>query len=311
MLQLFSAEVIPRNISQSTGLLNESSVSSPIVKGEQLKGKTRKVTMTTKIDVLKQQKRSVGLKTLLGLLQSYYTTSFVSLSPSIIALFPLITHLANEETADNEEVQEVRDADLAVASSELLFQTWSGIYLSEALADLMLQTVQMTMTKSDSWRAWVSILRFLQVFVFSNIYVCELNNRPALIRSLVEKALCHSRNEVRIEAAECFTSFIHCGHQMIQRNDIDEALKLTTSERLAERHGAVLKLSSVIRAYPFTIPPMIAQLILDYCKTSTITETLRSFLRTHHDKLAERCERDSAKMITDAIYNVISPNYYV
>uniref|UniRef100_A0A0M3J0W1 DUF3437 domain-containing protein n=1 Tax=Anisakis simplex TaxID=6269 RepID=A0A0M3J0W1_ANISI len=281
MLQLFSAEVIPRNISQSTGFLNESSVSSPIVKGEQLKGKTRKVTMTTKIDVLKQQK--------------------------------LIQKCANENriTFSNEEVQEVRDADLAVASSELLFQTWSGIYLSEALADLMLQTVQMTMTKSDSWRAWVSILRFLQVFVFSNIYVCELNNRPALIRSLVEKALCHSRNEVRIEAAECFTSFIHCGHQMIQRNDIDETLKLTTSERLAERHGAVLKLSSVIRAYPFTIPPMIAQLILDYCKTSTITETLRSFLRTHHDKLAERCERDSAKMITDAIYNVISPNYYV
>ncbi|VDM43245.1 unnamed protein product [Toxocara canis] len=37
------------------------------------------------------------------------------------------------------------------------------------------------MMRSDSWRAWVSILKFLQVFVFSNIFVCEGRDRPLII----------------------------------------------------------------------------------------------------------------------------------
>uniref|UniRef100_A0A914ZXY0 Proteasome activator Blm10 mid region domain-containing protein n=1 Tax=Parascaris univalens TaxID=6257 RepID=A0A914ZXY0_PARUN len=82
---------------------------------------------------------------------------------------------------------------------------------------------------------------------------------------MVETALCHHRVEVRNEAAECLTSFIHCGHQPISDAYIKEALWSTSSATIAERHGAVLKLSSVIRAFPFTIPPTVVTLIPQYC----------------------------------------------
>ncbi|VDM43246.1 unnamed protein product [Toxocara canis] len=46
------------------------------------------------------EERLIGMKTLLAFINSYYTTAFVALSPAMISLFPLMTHLANEETAE-------------------------------------------------------------------------------------------------------------------------------------------------------------------------------------------------------------------
>lgn len=42
----------------------------------------------------------------------------------------------------NDETEVVRDADLAVAASEFLFQSWSGAYLCDELADEMLDIVE-------------------------------------------------------------------------------------------------------------------------------------------------------------------------
>lgn len=36
----------------------------------------------------------------------------------------------------------IRDADLAVDASDILFQSWSGIYLCDELADEMLESVE-------------------------------------------------------------------------------------------------------------------------------------------------------------------------
>uniref|UniRef100_A0A914ZYI7 Proteasome activator Blm10 mid region domain-containing protein n=1 Tax=Parascaris univalens TaxID=6257 RepID=A0A914ZYI7_PARUN len=316
MLRLFKEET---KVLTEDALASATTVKDHPDKGHPVSRSTN-VAIRIKSGALKDPKRLLGMKTLLEFLNTYYSTAFVGMSTSVIAVFPLVTHLANEETADSDEVQEVRDDDLIVGSSELLFHIWSGIYLRDDLADGLLSTVQMTVVGTNSWRAWVSILRFLQVLVFSNIFVCESCNRPLIIRQMVETALCHHRVEVRNEAAECLTSFIHCGHQPISDAYIKEALWSTSSATIAERHGAVLKLSSVIRAFPFTIPPTVVTLIPQYCVYGnsrdsvikvTVTETLRSFLRTHHDKLIDQCEDQSAKLIVEAIHNVISPNYYV
>uniref|UniRef100_A0A1I7VC43 BLM10_mid domain-containing protein n=1 Tax=Loa loa TaxID=7209 RepID=A0A1I7VC43_LOALO len=264
--------------------------------------------------------RQLHIKTLLRFLNAYFLSCFVALSSPIISLFPLITHLADEETADNDETEVVRDADLAVGASDVLFQSWSGIYLCDELADEMLNSVEQTMNKSTSWKAWVSIMKFLHVFVFSNILVCEKQERPEIVRRMVYNAICHTQLEVRREAADCLTALIHCGFQSLTSCYIKELFELTNHKILSKRHGAVLALSAVIRAFPFTIPPLVFDMIPKYCQLginsdsltrNTITETLRSFLRTHHDKMIETGEKDVIQKLLVFIQNVISPSYYV
>ncbi|VDN07657.1 unnamed protein product [Thelazia callipaeda] len=191
------------------------------------------------------------IKTLMRFLNAYFLSCFTALSPPIIALFPLVTHLADEETANNDEAEVVMDVDLVVGSSNVLFQAWSGIYLCDEIAEQMLTTV---------------------------------------------------------EKKELFED--------------------TNNKILPKRHGAVLALSAVIRAHPFTIPPIVFNMIPRYCQLvnlvavivseckmkylqMTVTETLRSFLRTHHDEMVESGEKYVIEKLLLPIQNFISPNYYV
>ncbi|KAM3719396.1 Proteasome activator complex subunit [Dirofilaria immitis] len=263
--------------------------------------------------------RQLFIKTLLRFLDTYFMSCLVALSSPIISLFPLITHLADEEiTADETEV--IRDADLAIAASDILFQSWSGIYLCDEFADEMLDSVEKTMNESTSWKAWVSIMKFLHVFIFSNIHVCEKQKRPEIVRRMVFNAICHTQLEVRQEAADCLTALIHCGYQSFTSCYIKELFESTNHEVPSKRHGAVLTLSAVIRAFPFTIPRLVFDMIPKYCQLginsnslirNTVTETLRSFLRTHRDKMIEMDEKDVIQKLLVLIQNVISPNYYV
>ncbi|KAL3994456.1 hypothetical protein ACH3XW_21805 [Acanthocheilonema viteae] len=265
-------------------------------------------------------RRQLYIKTLLRFLNSYFLSCFVALSSPIISLFPLITHLADEETADMDETEVIRDADLAVDASDVLFQSWSGIYLCDELADEMLNSVEKTMNESTSWKAWVSIMKFLHVFIFSNILVCEKQERPEIVQRMVYNAICHTQLEVRREAADCLTALIHCGFQPLTKCYIKELFERSNNETSSKKHGAVLALSAVIRAFPFTIPPLVFDMIPKYCQLgitsdsltrNTVTETLRSFLRTHHDKMIETGEKDVIQKLLVFIQNVISPNYYV
>ncbi|KHN75540.1 Proteasome activator complex subunit 4 [Toxocara canis] len=140
------------------------------------------------------------------------------------------------------------------------------------------------------------------------------------MRELIRSALMHQQAEVRSEASDCLTSLIHCGHHPVDNEFSDSLFQQANDENLSVRHGAILGLSSIICAFPFTIPPNVAAVIIRFCKYGyskdsiirvTVTNTLRSFLNTHHDKLSEHCNRDVYKSLVDAIRNVISPNYYV
>uniref|UniRef100_A0A0R3S233 DUF3437 domain-containing protein n=1 Tax=Elaeophora elaphi TaxID=1147741 RepID=A0A0R3S233_9BILA len=125
---------------------------------------------------------------------------------------------------------------------------------------------------------------------------------------MVYNAICHTQLEVRREAADCLTALIHCGFQSLTSYYIEELFDRTNDKMLSKKHGAVLALSAVIRAFPFTIPPLVFEMIPKYCKlginsdsltrvsehslfSNTVTETLRSFLRTHHDKMIETGEK--------------------
>nr|CRZ24962.1 Bm6063 [Brugia malayi] len=223
------------------------------------------------------------------------------------------------KNSPNDETEVVRDADLTIGASDVLFQSWSGIYLCDELADEMLNSVEQTMNVSTSWKAWVSIMKFLHVFIFSNILVCEKQKRREIVQRMIYNAIRHAQLEVRREAADCLTALIHCGFQSLTSCYIKELFKCTNHKTLSERHGAVLALSAVIRAFPFTIPALVFDMIPKYCQLginsdslirNTVTETLRSFLRTHHDKMIETGEKDVIQKLLVFIQNVISPNYY-
>uniref|UniRef100_F1KQG9 Proteasome activator complex subunit 4 n=1 Tax=Ascaris suum TaxID=6253 RepID=F1KQG9_ASCSU len=270
--------------------------------------------------VMLPSKTILYMKTLLKFLAAYYGSAFTAFSNSVISIIPLIAHLANEETARIVGVSEARDDDLAVGSSNILFQILSGIFLPDRFADEVLDRIKLTLLDTENWRVWISIMRFLHVFVFSNVFVLEMRERPSIVRDLVHSALIHPQAEVRIEASDCLTSLIHCGHYVVENEFIESLFVKANDEDLSLRHGAILGLSAIICAFPFTIPPNVVGVIIRFCKHGsskdsiirvTVTNTLRSFLNTHHDKLSEHCNRDAYKPLVDAIRNVMSPNYYV
>ncbi|VDM42798.1 unnamed protein product [Toxocara canis] len=194
-------------------------------------------------------KKNIYVKSLLLFLKAYYLLGFTAFPPSIMSLYTLLAHLADEEKsrADGDG----RQIELQADAAHVFHQVWATAYLCEGTIDEMISK-----TREAQW-------------------------------------------EVK-----------------------------TAHSDLAIRHGAVLGLSAVLRAYPFTIPPFIPDAILTFCKNGasrdavirviprktfqeTVTDTLRSFLHTHRDNWKELCANELSEVHANAIHNVVSPNYYV
>lgn len=115
-------------------------------------------------------------------------------------LLPLFSHFAND----------VVDDELRTTCEELVISEMGVTTVNENLADHILKIVHLTVEKSCTWKTRITVLRFLQVNVFANIYIYkkEFISRihDILLLSLIDQQL-----EVRNNAALTLSGFIQCG----------------------------------------------------------------------------------------------------
>ncbi|KHJ93633.1 hypothetical protein OESDEN_06454 [Oesophagostomum dentatum] len=161
----------------------------------------------------------IYLRTLLEFLLQYYDDCMTCLTPGIISLFPLLIEYANED--ENESNESFKDIDIRNNASSLVHESMSSLLVNQQFAESfpdvvvrvrlnfrtrltylqpvlsflhygirdLLYISSSTYYRSCSWRARASVLKFLQVLVFSNIYTLEKFHVPKKVVKLLFEAL--------------------------------------------------------------------------------------------------------------------------
>ncbi|VDP01673.1 unnamed protein product [Heligmosomoides polygyrus] len=206
----------------------------------------------------------IYLRTLLEFLLQYYEDCITCLTPGIMSLFPMLVEYANEDESD--------------------------LLVNEKFAEPFLEVVIRTFHRSSLWRVRVSVLKFLQVLVFSNIYVLEMDQRPKKVVRLLFEAITDQQGKIKA----CSESKEH-----------------------ATLHGAVLGMGAVVMAHPYSTPPFVIPMLKSLCSFTSrsaelqkaATAALREFRRSHRDFWEKTTKTIGADLVYN-IENAIAPIYY-
>ncbi|KAK6018230.1 HEAT repeat protein, partial [Ostertagia ostertagi] len=239
----------------------------------------------------------IYLRTLLEFLLQYYEDCITCLTPGIVSLFPMIIEYANED--ETEQNESFKDIDIKNNASVLVHEYMSSLLVTEKFAEPFLDVVIKTFHRSSLWRVRVSVLKFLQVIVFSNIYVLEMKQRTKKVVEILFEALVDSQMEVRLEASRCMMTLIHCDYIKVDKFLVDRIRVCSESKQHSSLHGAVLGMGAVVMAHPYSTPPFVR----------AATMALREFRRSHR----EEWEKTTKIIGSDLVYkieNAIAPIYY-
>ena len=110
-----------------------------------------------------------------------------------------------------------RDDELSTTCEELLLGEMGCTPVTPTLADHILKVVRLTASNSCTWKTKCSIIRFLQVHIFANIYVYK-NGFVDRIREILDILLLDQQFEVRINAGLTLSGFIQCGLFTVDSN---------------------------------------------------------------------------------------------
>jgi proteasome activator subunit 4 len=221
----------------------------------------------------------------------------------------------------------------------------SGSLISPELVPLAVEGVT-NVCKSQSWKAKVCGLEFLQVQIFTNFAVflcCPPTSSQALIDT-VTSLLQDPQLEVREKAGTVLGGLVHCGFITSEQRakmtadficaankklkkwkgaegstpEDKAAWQNRHNQALIKRHAGVLGLCSVVSACPYDIPDHLPEVLIvlgDHLHDpnpipATVKRVLQDFKRTHQDNWTEHKERfteDQLNMLTDLL---VSPSYY-
>ncbi|KAK6018726.1 hypothetical protein OSTOST_15679, partial [Ostertagia ostertagi] len=247
----------------------------------------------------------IYLRTLLEFLLQYYENCITCLTPGIISLFPVLLEYANEDDAEYELCGSLKDMDIKYSANTLIHDHMSSLLLVPKFADSFLGVVTQAFYTTYLWRVKVSVLKFIQVLVFSNIYELEKKFRPAKV-------------EVRIEASRAMFTLILCEYIKVDKELSNYLNDLMKNKSTPSMHGAILGMAAVVRAHPFTTPPAIKPMLWALCNVTsrnaelqkTATTALREFRAGTH---RENWEKTAKLLGSDLVYkieNAIAPLYY-
>jgi proteasome activator subunit 4 len=223
-------------------------------------------------------------------------------------LLPLFSHFAND----------VVDDELRTTCEELVISEMGVTTVNENLADHILKIVHLTVEKSCTWKTRITVLRFLQVNVFANIYIYkkEFISRihDILLLSLIDQQL-----EVRNNAALTLSGFIRCGLFEVDKKFLNHYYQWAESTEPLKRHAGVLALSAVVTAAPYKVPSYMPDVLMVICKHvrdpqpiyATCKRTLNEFKRTHLDCWKDHKSQFNEDQLAILTNLLVSPNYYV
>ncbi|XP_035525217.1 proteasome activator complex subunit 4B [Morone saxatilis] len=261
------------------------------------------------------------LKTVLKWLMASAGRTFTTPVQQQLQLLPLLFKIAPVEIDESyDEMKQDARTCLSLMSQGLLYPEHIPLVLA-ALEE---------MASSRSWHARFSVLTYLQIMVFYNLFT--LLSVPAevlRIRKLVMQLLLDEQLEVRDMAGTTLSGLLQCQFfpldsslqtqlQTLSQTRLPKARGELASTDLVRRHAGVLGLSACILSSPYDVPEWMPQILMDLSDhlndpqpiEMTVKKTLSEFRRTHHDNWQEhrQCFTDDQLLVlTDLL---VSPCYY-
>lgn len=268
-------------------------------------------------------------KTLLKWIVSSQRSTLQPFKASYLKLLPLICKLypVDQQSSDEELHQDSRLCLSCIAQSFVPF------------SDIMdvLDTVKIIIN-SSSWHARQTVLNYLQVFVFTNLFAIRSHDSaPLELRRMVLDTLQDERHEVYRTACITLGGLIQCGviplnESLLSLGKTYSRIRLKQKKKnvgkgkydseyqslLLRRHAGVLILSACVLSAPYTVPDWMPDAVMCLSEhlhdphpiQGTIKRTLSDFRRTHHDNWHEDKQKftsDELAVLTDLL---VSPSYY-
>uniref|UniRef100_A0A914I0E6 Proteasome activator complex subunit 4 n=1 Tax=Globodera rostochiensis TaxID=31243 RepID=A0A914I0E6_GLORO len=263
-------------------------------------------------DELKREKLAlITLLNFLSSLSAHWAQMCPTMDECVIHLVPLLAHYANDNS--DEELKSNCNAQLV---------RYMGLSVTTTKADLetLLATCTMLREKATWWKSKICLLRFLQVFAFTNQYI--ITAQPggfSRLQQLIMDLLCDCRFEVRVAAAETLGGLIRAAIVTVDGSVLDTSRRMASSTDPTIRHSGVLALSAVVLAFPYSVPDFLPEVLMALARHSkepqpiygTVKRALNEFKRTHQDEWhthKSAFTEDQLLILTDVM---ISPSYYV
>ncbi|XP_074520213.1 proteasome activator complex subunit 4B [Halichoeres trimaculatus] len=261
------------------------------------------------------------LKTVLKWLMASAGRTFTTPVQQQLQLLPLLFKIAPVEIDESyDEMKQDARTCLSLMSQGLLYPEHIPLVLA-ALEE---------MACSRSWHARFSVLTYLQIMVFYNLFtLLSLPAEVLCIQRLVMQLLLDEQLEVRDMAGTTLSGLLQCQFfpldsslqtqlQTLSQTPLPKARGELSSTDLVRRHAGVLGLSACILSSPYDVPDWMPQILMDLSDhlndpqpiEMTVKKTLSEFRRTHHDNWQEhrQCFTDDQLLVlTDLL---VSPCYY-
>uniref|UniRef100_A0A3B3B675 Proteasome activator subunit 4a n=1 Tax=Oryzias melastigma TaxID=30732 RepID=A0A3B3B675_ORYME len=269
------------------------------------------------------------LKTVLKWLIASAGRSFTTAVPEQLRLLPLLFKIAPVENDDSyDELKRDAKTCLSLISQGLLYPEQIPMVL----------TVLKEIAGSSSWHARYTVLTYLQIMVFYNLFTFMSDQKAVNdVRGLVIKLLEDEQLEVREMAATTLSGFLQCNFLSMdapmqahfealcktrlpkkRKRELGSVVDTIPSADLMRRHAGVLGLSACILSSPYDVPTWMPQLLMDLSAhlndtqpiEMTVKKTLSNFRRTHHDNWQQHKQQftdDQLLVLTDLL---VSPCYY-
>ncbi|KAH7730239.1 Protein C14C10.5 [Aphelenchoides avenae] len=229
-----------------------------------------------------KKKDKLVLITLVNTLYSLWTQSLHSMPAPTLELIPILAHYTNETS----------DEELKNSCNVQLVRAMGSSPVPNDNVELLLSICSQAATGCSWWKAKLALLKFLQVSVFTNLFVFR-HHRDA-IRELLFGLVLDAQYDTPIN-------------------------QWANSKDPVQRHAGVLSLAAIILAFPYTVPPFLPDVLMSLCRHATepqpvygtVKKALNEFKRTHQDCWHEHkleFNEDQLRVLTDLL---ISPNYYV
>ncbi|XP_071961962.1 proteasome activator complex subunit 4-like [Antedon mediterranea] len=251
---------------------------------------------------------------------------FSHVTPEMLQFLPMLAPLETVES--DEELSELACLTLACMAQSLM-PSHIIPHAIKALEQVAIGT---------SWHGKCSMLQYMQVMIFYNLYAISQPQYVEQIKNLIVGLLKDERLEVREAAATTLSGLFHCGFFKMDsqlQKDFEKLCKTKLPAKrlrlqdpqfnaeafyssIIQRHAGVLGLSACIQSCPYDVPIWMPQILMDLTDhlhdpqpiELTVRKTFSDFRRTHHDNWQEHKQQftdDQLVILTDLL---VSPCYY-